>query len=220
MSDHEQQRLGEGEVTLVQYQNWAVLVKVALRKKDLWTVVSGEELKPVRLQDEEEAIFTLRKRDWNRKDVAAVEIILDHINFKSDVFTAASIGTDAFNTWKLIESLFITENKGGLFTLYTQLVEVKQGSDTVMKYGNTLRRVVVDLSNALKILAVDEGKDVDIWMIEKLQAFAFIAGLNKSFDPYKSMVASNPDGEWSFDKLLKGAQDRETLCSSNASPSF
>ncbi|TPX41218.1 hypothetical protein SeLEV6574_g06202 [Synchytrium endobioticum] len=117
MRENKQQRLGEDEVTLDQYQNWAVLVKVALRKKDLWDVVSGEE--------------------------------------------------------------------------------VKQGSDSIMTYGNSLRRVVADLSNAVNTLAIDEGDATSDrhWQLEKLQAITFITGLNESYDSYKLMVASNTDGE-------------------------
>ncbi|TPX39141.1 hypothetical protein SeMB42_g06441 [Synchytrium endobioticum] len=144
MRENKQQRLGEDEVTLDQYQNWAVLVKVALRKKDLWDVVSGEE-------------------EW--KDIEAVETFLNHISFNSDVFTTASKGDDAFETWQLIEFLFVAKNRD---------------------LSNAVNTLAIDEGDATS----DRH-----WQLEKLQAITFITGLNESYDSYKLMVASNTDGE-------------------------
>ncbi|TPX47971.1 hypothetical protein SeLEV6574_g02336 [Synchytrium endobioticum] len=212
MSDERNQRLGDGEVSIEVYQNWAALVQLLLEEKNVWDVVAGGSVKPPKNEKESDDAYKIRVKNWVDDDRTARILMLRNINVRSAIFTNVNKTKDAHTLWKQIESQFIAQNKGHL----SQLLTIKQDDDSVLKYSNRLKNVVTDIDTALQALALDEERKYDDWVIQKLLAVSFVAGLNETFDSHKAVVASNDDKAWDFDQLVKGALNYENVAKSKS----
>ncbi|TPX45473.1 hypothetical protein SeLEV6574_g03848 [Synchytrium endobioticum] len=92
--------------------------------------------------------------------------MLRNINVRSAIFTNVNKTKDAHTLRKQIESQFIAQNKGHLYTMYSQLLTIKQDDDSVLKYSNRLKNVVTDIDTASEVM-VASMVEVEMVVIEE-----------------------------------------------------
>ncbi|TPX35143.1 hypothetical protein SmJEL517_g02365 [Synchytrium microbalum] len=243
MGDDKYQRLGDKSTTVNEYRNWASFVKLQLEDLNLWDIVVGTTLKPVRgdvahrgvTVDSTPAVpvvpiggeaiagpaatiganvedYAERLAAWIRNDRTARMFILKNVNQKSEIYSSIRDGKDAFTIWLTIEVQYVPQNKGRLFTIWSELIRTKQDQQSVVKYSNSIRSLVTDLNDVFATMALEDGEEWNNWWLKKTMAVTFLFGLDdESFDHFKSGQTTQDDREWDFDKLVAAAQNYESL---------
>src|SRR5271170_7567026 len=117
------------------YRTWKFSIRMVLQARDLWEVVSGEEVKP----GEETAALAWEKKE--RKALAIIALALSAAEKEHIIECTAPKAA-----WDILEKLYEGKGRNRKFMLLQELFRMSMGSEKMDSYLRGVRERMSELS--------------------------------------------------------------------------